>query len=391
MGLFEDFDSVSYQQWVDKIILDLKGKDYQETLVWNAPEGIDVQPFYNKESLTNNIAISSTPLKKAASWKIREKIIISTAEEANKTAITALQGGANALCFVGEIEDNAVMNVLLKDIQTDIIDVHFYNTNPNRTEQLISLKNGSISYDYLGTFFETGKWQTTQDEDIHQLAELTLQNRPIKTITVDAYRYRSDTTNIIQELTIALSQGVEYMNLLTDKKVDPSTIAQKIQFNFSIASNYFFEIAKLRAFRMLWKLILEQYQVDDTETMYIHAETAVCNFSKEDVHNNILKTTTEAMSAIFGGCDSLTVHPFDKEVSFSSRIARNVQHILKEESFLDKVNNPADGAYYIEALTDEIAQKSWSLFQEIEKEGGFLKAIENNFLAKILNPLPHEA
>ena len=97
------------------------------------------------------------------------------------------------------------------------------------------------------------------------------------------------------------------------------------------------------------------------------------------------------MSAIFGGCDSLTVHPFDKEVSFSSRIARNVQHILKEESFLDKVNNPADGAYYIEALTDEIAQKSWSLFQEIEKEGGFLKAIENNFLAKILNPLPHEA
>jgi len=386
MGLFEEFDQVSQQEWIDKITTDLKGKDYQQTLVWNSPEGIAVQPFYNSDILTANISATFTPLKKNAAWKIREKIIINSVEEANKKALTALKGGANALLFVGEIEDKKSMDALLQDIQTDIIEIHFYNATPNHTLSLVSLENGSISYGYLSQFFDTGNWQTSKEEDINQLVELTNQENTIKTITIDAYRYGNNGANIIQELAFSLSQGVEYLNVLTDKNIDPNLIAKKTQFNFSINSNFFFEIAKIRAARILWKLILEQYKVSNPEEMYFHAETAHCNFSTEDVHSNILRTTTEAMSAIFGGCDSLTVLPFDDSVNFSSRIARNVQHILKEESFLDKVNNPAEGAYYIEQLTDEIAEKAWELFQSIEKEGGFLKAAESNFLQKI-NPV----
>ena len=383
MGLFEEFNQVTYQEWVDKITLDLKGKDYQQTLVWNSPEEIAVQPFYNSSSLAGNLT-KKVPLKKTTAWKITEKINIRSVEEANQKALSALKGGANALFFIGNIKDKNEMNVLLKDIQTDIIEVHFYNSTPNHIYHLVSLKNGFIGYDYLGELFKTGNWKNSREEDINQLVSLINQNDNLKNIIVDGTQYGNKGVNIVQELAFSISQGVEYMNLLTDKGINPNLIAQKMQFNFSINSNYFFEIAKIRAARVLWKLVLEQYQVDDTELMYIHSETTNSNFSSDNVHTNILRTTTEAMSAILGGCDSLTVLPFYNTIHFSNRIARNIQHILKEESFLDKVNNPADGAYYIEQLTDEIAKGAWSLFQEIEKEGGFLDASENNFLGKLL-------
>jgi len=383
MGLFEEFNQVSQQEWINQIKLDLKGKNYQDTLVWNSPEGIAVQPFYMNTSLTES-SIATTPLKKSTAWKIREKIIISSIDGANKKAISALKGGANSLLFIGDVKDENEINALLKGIETDIIEIHFYNTIPLLTSNLITLKNGSISYDYLGELFEKKKSSFDKEETINQLVELTKRNSTIKTVTVDGYKYGNNGANVIQELAFSLTQGVEYMDLLTDKGIAPNQIAQKIQFNFSINTNYFFEIAKLRAARRLWKLILEHYQVNDTETMHIHAETASQSFSKEDTHTNILRATTEAMSAIFGGCDSLTVLPFDDSVHFSGRIARNIQHILKEEAFSDKVKNPADGAYYIEKLTDEITQKSWDLFQKIEQEGGFLSALKNNFLQKEL-------
>jgi methylmalonyl-CoA mutase len=159
--------------------------------------------------------------------------------------------------------------------------------------------------------------------------------------------------------------------LLTDKGIEANKIASKMQFSFSISTNYFFEIAKLRAARKLWQLVLEQYEIENT-SMNIHSETSIETSSKEDVNFDILRNTTKAMSAIIGGCDSLTVRPHDTEkMSFANRIARNVQNILKEEAFFDKVKNPADGSYYIENLTEEIASKSWSLFQQIETEGGF--------------------
>lgn len=360
MGLFEDFDKVTHQDWIDKINADLKGKDYQETLVWNSKEGIDVEPFYN-----STIKPTSVPLKKNNNWIIRETVVIQDIKEANLNALLALKGGANSILFIGEIKSKSEMEVLLKDIQTDIVELHFYNSTPKLTSELVELNQGSISYDTLSDLDAV---------NLDEVAELTKSAASYNTITVR----NSINTSLIEGLAFSLSKGVEYINLLTDKGIDASKITSKMQFNFNISTNYFFEIAKLRAARKLWQLILEQYQINDV-AMNIHTETSIENASVEDENFDILRNTTKAMSAIIGGCDSLTIRPHDKEkLTFSNRIARNVQHLLKEESFFDKVNNPADGAYYIEHLTDEIASKAWNIFQEIENNGGYITHAKSN-------------
>jgi methylmalonyl-CoA mutase len=377
MGLFEEFDKVTYQDWLDKINIDLKGKNFQETLVWNSSEGINVQPFYNSSSSI----YCSTPLKQSSDWKIRETVFIQSIEEANKKALLALRGGANSLLFIGKIKTQIEIDALLKDIQTDIIEIHFYNSSPKQILELINLQLGSSSYDYLNTLLTTGSWNTDKENDINELAEITASVSKVKTITVNGNYYSNAGYNIIQELAFSLNQAVEYINLLTDKGIEAKQIVSKIQFTFGVGVNYFFEIAKIRAARKLWSLILEQYHVEN-ESMYIHSETSI-SASEEDKNYNILRNTTKAMSAIVGGCDSLTVLPHDSNestIDFSNRIARNVQNILKEEAFFDKVNNPSDGAYYIEHLTDEIANKAWRLFQEIEEQEGFLACIENSFI-----------
>lgn len=374
MGLFEDFDKVSHQDWLDKIAVDLKGKDFQETLVWNSDEGIDVQPFYNSSDAIS----TSTPLKKSDNWKIRETIIIQSIEKANKKALLALKGGANAIQFIGEVKEQTEMDKLLKDIQTDLIEIHFYTSAPSVLSKLVSLTQGSISYDYLGEYFTSGNWNTSKENDIKKLTDITAVESTLNTITVKSI----NSVTIIQELAFSLSQAVEYFNLLTDKGIEAEKIASKIQFTFGIGTNYFFEIAKIRAARNLWKLILEQYKIDD-KSMSVHAETSISALSAEDKNYDILRNTTKAMSAIIGGCDSLTILPHDNTetaIDFSNRIARNIQHVLKEEAFFGKVKNPADGAYYIEQLTDEIANKAWKLFQEIEVQGGFLASIETGFI-----------
>jgi len=380
MGLFKEFGNVSYQDWLDKINLDLKGKDFQRTLVWNTMEGISVQPFYNSRSLVNNSSIAKTPIKKNSDWKIRETIIIIDVREANNKALIALKGGANSILFIGKIKDQQEMDVLLNHIDKTIIDLHFYNSELTNTLSLVHPQQGSISYDYLGELFITGKWNSNKKNDLEELATLCKQNTPLQTITVNGATYCNAGATIIQEVAFTLNQGVEYLNLLTDKGISANLLANKIQFTFGIGANYFFEIAKIRAVRLLWRLILTQYQVEDTYSMRIHAITSSNNLTSTETHFNILRTTTGAMSAIIGGCDSLSILPYDKSVNFSERIARNIQHILKEEAFLDKVKNPADGTYYIEQLTDEIAKRSWTLFQEVEQKGGFLSCLDTNFI-----------
>tara|TARA_B100000809_G_scaffold261472_1_gene310464 strand:+ start:1089 stop:2189 length:1101 start_codon:yes stop_codon:yes gene_type:complete len=362
MGLFEDFDKVSHQDWIDKINTDLKGKDYQETLVWNSEEGIAVQPFYNGTG-----EISNTPLKSNNDWEIRETVVLHNIEAANKNALLALKGGANSILFIGDINSQSEMDLLLKDIQSDIIELHFHNSNPKQTSSFITLNKGSISNDTL---------EKTTDVDIEELVDLTNSDTRFRTITVNSNANES----IINELTQSLSKGVEYLNLLTDKGIDAQLIASKMQFTFGISTNYFFEIAKLRAARKLWQVILEQYKIQDT-TMVIHSETSIEKSSVEDENFDILRNTTKAMSAIIGGCNSLTVRPHDSEkLNFSNRIARNVQNILKEEAFFDKVINPADGSYYIEHLTEEIASKAWVSFQEMENKGGYINFSKNTDL-----------
>lgn len=383
MTLFDEFDGVKHQQWIEQITSDLKGKDFNENLVWNSNEGIIVHPFYNSSFED----IYTTPIKNTNGWKIRETILINTIENANKKALIALKGGATSILFVGQINTHTEMTQLLKDIQTEIIEVHFYNSSLNKTLELAPNINGSISYDYLNEYLTSGKWFSSKENDFEELKNITGSTQKIKTITVNGSFYKNIGYTAIQEVAFILNQGVEYFNILTDKGIDAKIIASKIQFTFGMGTNYFFEIAKIRAARILWKLILNQYKVNDI-SMTLNCETSIPDYFDDDKNYNILRNTTKAMSAIIGGCDSLSILPHDNtesNLNFSNRISRNIQHLLKEEAFFDKVNNPADGSYFIEYLTTEIANKAWILFKEIESKGGFINCVDNGFIKSELN------
>ena len=184
MGLFETFEKVSHQEWVDKINTDLKGKDYQETLVWASEEGIDIQPFYN-----DAVEVGNTPLKTTAAWKINETVVVEDIETANRQALEALKGGANSILFIGEINTPSDMDALLKDIQTAIVELHFYAPNPKEVSSFIALAQGSISYDLIDN--KTASW-------LNDLATLTQSDAKFKTITVQLLRAKHPVTGVAQ-------------------------------------------------------------------------------------------------------------------------------------------------------------------------------------------------
>jgi len=399
MGLFDDFKEVSHQQWHNKIIADLKGKDFNEILVWNSIEGISVQPFYNHENLTNNRSKDYVTPNNTTDWEIRSHVDTTNINDANTKALFLLSRGCNSIQFNGQISSQNDFNTLLKGIDIDIIHVHFYNSNPNQTlafltqfceKNKLNLKNikGSIGYDYLGELLLSGNWNADEKADLEQFYQLNLQENQLKTLVVNGLYFNNAGATITQELAYSFSQAVFYLNTLLEKGVDINAVANKISFRVGIGPNYFFEIAKIRAANILWKLILNEYGVTDADA-HIHATTSSTNYASFDAHNNILRATTEAMSAIIGGADSISVVPFnvnyESSSDFSERIAINVQHILKEEAFLDKVSDASNGAYYIENLTDEMVEKSLTLFQKIEQNGGFLTNIKNGAIQESIH------
>jgi methylmalonyl-CoA mutase len=213
----------------------------------------------------------------------------------------------------------------------------------------------------------------------------TCDNKGFRPLNVNALNFGNAGATIVQELAFAMSMGNEYLANLTEKGISVDDLAGSMRFNFSIGSNYFMEIAKLRAARLLWANIVKEYRAsEDAGKMYIHCETAEWNKTIYDPYVNLLRTQTEAMSAVLGGTQSLTVLPFDifyKEPDeFSERIARNQQLLLKEESYFDKVEDIPAGSYYIENLTDSIAAEAWKLFTETEEKGGYLNALRSGFI-----------
>lgn len=404
MGLFDDFKEVSHQQWLDKIITDLKGKNFNDNLVWNSIEGITVQPFYNQEDLSTNKSKNYDLSSSSNNWGINTQIKEATIEKANSKALYLLSKGANSIQFYCDITSQTNFDNLLKGIDVEIIQVHFYNANPTQTFAFLSKwcenKNisisslkGSISFDLFGELLNTGNWNKDEKADFEELFQLNSISSSLKTITINGLNYNNAGATIVQELAYSFSQAVEYLNYLTERGLDVNVLAKKIQFNFGISSNYFFEIAKIRAAKILWKIILQEYNVVDKE-IHINSTTSKTNFSTFDAHNNILRSTTEAMSAIIGGCNSLTIVPFNNNFEdytvFSERIAINIQHILKEESFLDKVSDASKGAYYIESLTDEIVTRALALFQEIEQKGGFLNNIKNGLIQNSIHEVANK-
>jgi len=410
-NLFEEFPPVSTQQWMDKITADLKGADYNKKLVWKTNEGFDVQPFYRAENMDEVSFLNSLPgefpfvrgtKKTNNEWLVRQGIAVTDLAEANKKALNYLMRGVDSLAFVfngGELTV-ADLEVLLKDVCLPAVEVNFVGCcSVKATEAFaeyvkkagydLAEVKGSVEYDPFGKFAVTGKFTKGQDHVIanaSKLIELTADLKKFKTLAVNGKNFGNAGASAVQELGFSLAQGAEYLTALTEKGVEIDAVAKNLKFNFSVSANYFMEIAKLRAARLLWAQIVKAYapKCECSAKMTIHAETGSWNKTVYDAYVNMLRTQTEAMSASIGGADSITVLPFNAayEASneFSDRIARNQQLLLKEESHISKIVDPAAGSYYIEELTAALAENAWKLFIDVQEKGGFIAALREGFI-----------
>ena len=412
-NLFTEFPPVSTQQWMDKVTADLKGADFNRKLVWKTNEGIDVQPFYRAESLENLDYLNSLPgefpyvrgtKKNNNEWLVRQSIVVKDFAEANKKALNYLMRGVDSLAFVfNECVEITVadLSVLLKDVCLEAVEVNFvckccsckvakvfaeFIKQSNYDPKTV---RASVEYDPFGKYALTGRFKKGQDfavekaiESINATAELT----KFKTLAVNGKNFGNAGSSIVQELAYSLALGAEYLTTLTEKGLEVDAVAKKMKFNLSVSANYFLEIAKLRAARLLWAQIVKAYgpKCDCSAKMTIHAETGSWNKTVYDAYVNMLRTQTEAMSASLGGADSITVLPFnaayEESNEFSDRIARNQQLLLKEESHFSKIADPAAGSYYIEELTASIADQAWKLFLEVQEKGGYLAALSEGFI-----------
>ncbi len=410
-NLFAEFPPVSTQQWMDKITADLKGADYNKKLVWKTNEGFDVQPFYRAENMDEVSFLNSLPgefpfvrgtKKTNNEWLVRQSIAVTDLAEANKKALNYLMRGVDSLAFVfngGELTV-ADLEVLLKDVCLPAVEVNFVGCcSKKATEAFVAYVKkagydlaevrGSVEYDPFGKFAVTGLLRNGAEHVLANAASLieqTSEMKKFKTLAVNGKNFGNAGASAVQELGFSLAQGAEYLTALTEKGVEIDAVAKNLKFNFSVSANYFMEIAKLRAARLLWAQIVKAYgpKCECSAKMTIHAETGSWNKTVYDAYVNMLRTQTEAMSASIGGADSITVLPFNAayEASneFSDRIARNQQLLLKEESHISKIVDPAAGSYYIEELTASLAENAWKLFIDVQEKGGFIAALREGFI-----------
>lgn len=384
--LFDEFDPVSSKQWKQKIQFDLKGADYNDALVWESNEGIKVKPFYHKD----DVEFLNFNAKKKH-YSICQSIFVSEVKTANFLAKDALKRGATAIEFeandVFDIDQLLKGIVILSDTE-EPFQIHF-KLNFLSEFFLNELIDKSSAYkvflniDIIGNLAKTGNWFKSNKED-HFVLENILKKATKNTsvLSVDINLYQNAGANIVQQVAYALAHGNEYLNYLINTDVSSSgvenALVSEIQFNFSVGGNYFFEISKLRAFKYLWKLLTKEYDTDVKANLFV--KPSLRNKTIYDYNVNMLRTTTECMSAILGGADMISNVSYDnlyhKKNEFGERISRNQLLILQEESYLKEANRFADGSYYIESLTKQIAEKALVLFKDIEKHGGFLKQLQ---------------
>ena len=402
--LFTEFTAPATQEWLDKIQVDLKGADFQKRLVWRTNEGFSVQPFYRREDVEKLQTPLSMPgefpfvrgnKKEDNVWYVRQEINASDALEANAKALDILNKGIDSLSFrvPREKVSEQYIEQLLEGIRCDIVEVNFSTCMCHSLELARILAAyfekkgydkekvvGSVEWDPLGKMVMKGKDKQSLLADAPALVEVFKDYPHFRCITVSSVALCNSGAYIVQELGYALSWGNEYLQQMAEAGVEPTLAASKIKFSMGVSENYFMEIAKFRAARMLWAQIVKQYEPksDCACKMCVNAVTTTYNMTLFDSHVNLLRSQTETMSAALAGVHSIVVTPFDAAYEtpndFSERIARNQQLLLKEECHFDKVVDPSSGSYYIEELTASLANEGWKIFLKVEEEGGFLAA-----------------
>lgn len=374
--LLEEFSPVSTESWEEAIRKDLKGADYVKKLVWQTEEGLSVKPYYRAGDLAGLDYLSAAPgtfpyvrgTRPTGDWRIREEIDESDPETANRSACNALVAGAGEIGFVNaEVQQVSDLRILLANLSE--IPIHFYAADDLLIRLLIERKPSSQ--------VSTGR---DPFADLVFAAEV-VRSAPSTVIpfTVDAQKLDESGATAVQEVGFTLAAGIDFLAAMQSAGVDINRASTCITYCFAIGSNYFFQIAKLRAFRMLWARAVESFGgTRESAKARIHARTSRWNKTIYDPHVNILRATTEAMSAAIAGADSISVAPFDEcykqPDEASRRIARNAQILLAQEALLGRVCDPAGGAYCIEVITDFIAREAWKIMQGIEAAGGYQKA-----------------
>lgn len=404
--LFTEFAAPTTQEWLDKIQVDLKGADFNKKLVWRTNEGFNVQPFYRREDVLKLKTPDALPgefpfvrgnKKNDNSWYVRQNIIADNAAEANAKALDILDKGVDSLGFRfhGDKVNAEFVETLLDGIRCDIVEVSFRTCQRHVLELADILTAyfekkgydkekivGGIGFDPIEKMVIGGKDTTPLLATAPMLVEKLKDYPHMRCIMVHSESLNNSGAYIVQELGYALAWGNEYLHQLVEAGVDVDLAARSIKFYMGISENYFMEIAKFRAARLLWAEIVKQYEpkCDCSCKMIVNAATTSYNKTMFDSYVNLLRTQTEAMSAALGGVHSIVVTPFnavyEKPTEFSERIARNQQLLLKEESHFDKVVDPSAGSYYIEELTHSLADVAWRQFLKIEEEGGFLAAVK---------------
>jgi methylmalonyl-CoA mutase len=376
-SIYGNFPSINFEAWKARVENDLKGQDFDKKLRWKSPDGIITEPFYTTTPLSELPSLT----REKSQWHIAEWVLGNA--NGNHLALKALQGGATSIC-IDMKQASLSPEDLTKDILLEIAPLYFRNSSLNPAMQEFLSRNNFESI-HLG--FQPLEPSLAQEQQIstqisNVLNARTNANGKWGVFAVDTTIFKEKGSSIIQEIAFSLAQLQEYFHWIQQSGF---TIQQAGTFAIYIAngSNYFFEIAKLKALRSLVQTLFESYE-SAVNVQFIATSTSI-NKTKSDKHNNILRITTECMSAILGGTDVVMHIPFDldhQEDDFVRRISRNVQHILAEEAYFDKNTDPAAGSYYIEHLTKEMMDAAWQLFLEVEKKGGYLKLIENGSLAE---------
>ncbi|WLR49710.1 acyl-CoA mutase large subunit family protein [Bacillus tianshenii] len=435
LSLFSGFPVPSDEEWKETAEKSLKGKPL-EKLNTNTYEGIQLKPIYRKSDVEGiphlkefpgegNYVRGASHLGYVASpWKIGQEIYAETPElfnerllhdlqrgqtmvnvpfdEAVKQGLDASEANGADLGFNGmsfsNVED---WKTALKDVELQGVPMYLqggYSTPFILASLLSYAKNEGVpfeelevfgGFDYLGLVAETGKAPISFERALDLQAQAAVwadkNAKKIRTVAVQGEPYAQAGASAVQELSFAIAAGVDVIRGLLKHGLDIDQAAKQMYFSFAIGSNVFMEIGKLRAAKMVWAKIIEAFGgSEEAQKMYIHGRTSTFTKTKCDPYVNMLRTTTEAFAGAVGGVNSMHVSPFDEPLrkpdNFSRRIARNTQVILQEESHLNKVVDPAGGSWYVETLTDKIAEKTWELFTKVEQEGGMYKALQNGFV-----------
>jgi len=414
--LFDQFAPVTPEEWRAKAEVDLKGADFEKKMVWRTNEGFNAQPLYRSVDIADLKQTKSLPgefpyvrgTRHNNDWKVRQNINVDDVKAANAKAIEVLGKGINSLGFYmhnGDVD----LKELFKGINLPACEINIHccpKCAIKYAKELVELCKengcedtfvGSIAFNPFKRTFKHG--EPFPGDIVAMATELMNAVKPVahlRVLSVDSLALNNAGAYIYQELGYALAWGAEWMAMMTDAGFTADEVANRIKFNMGISTVYFMEIAKFRAARELWALIVKQFNPanDYSCMMNVNAETSCFNMTLYDSYVNLLRTQTEAMSAALACVDSIVVTPFDapykKSDDFSERIARNQQILLKEESHLDKVVDPAGGSYYVEMLTKNLAEQGWKLFLDVEDKGGFKAALESGDVINAVNATAKE-